>query len=106
MKIILRNTSAILKETQRTESKLTDEATRLIETLKISIDNGNSLYESVHEYVMDEISRKKATRKLEEESSIQISQTVSFLSELSDQSTTILKNLSSISETNLQGENR
>lgn len=61
--IDLKKTRAVLSATQRTESLLTNEAQDLIGTLKKSITDGDSLYDSLEKHREEDIQMRVNTRK-------------------------------------------
>ena len=90
----LRNTTTVLRATQQTEQKLTEEAQILIQTLKISIADGDKLHENIMQSHNLELKRRKQTRDFQEDANEMLNKSLSLLTDLSSKSKQYLKNFS------------
>ena len=79
----LKKTTLMLKATQRSERLLTNEANKLIATLKDSILDGDTLHKNLIDYQKEEEHRKANAREFQQTSSILLDGSVQTLNELS-----------------------
>ena len=99
-------TIAILKATQHTEKKLTEEAKILIQTLKNSILDGNELHGTIRRNQKIEVKRRNATKDFQSHVNEMLDKSLSLLSDLTSKSKQILKQVSEVTNDNSESESR
>ena len=104
--IALKKTKTILKATQHTEHKLTEEAGTLIQTLKESVANGDALYSIITEKLKTENVQRQATRDFQESANEMLDKSLGLLSALSSKSKQHLRDVKEVSADNIDQEER
>jgi len=103
--IELKKTRAILAATQKTESFLTSEAQELLETLKKSIIDGDSLHTLLEKNREEDIVRRSNTRKFSDAQNTVLDDVLQYLSLLSQSATSLCNQLKEEADKNHTSSN-
>lgn len=102
----MEKTKIILKATQNTEEKLTEEANNLIQIVKKSIADGDVMYNEIRENLKLQSIQKSATRGFQDNANEMLEKSLGLLSNLSSKSKHLLKGVSDAADDSFVQEKR